>query len=69
MLDLVTADEYNFGSGAWFYATQCEPAHAATSGQPDAWFQAYMGCVGVSTSIQPDRLTYWDSAKVAFGLS
>lgn len=66
---MVTADEYNFGTGPWFYATQCAPAQALTSGQPDAWFQAYMACVGVSTTVQPARLTYWDSAKTAFSLA
>ncbi|KAG6362009.1 hypothetical protein INS49_010238 [Diaporthe citri] len=69
VLDLVTADEYNFGTGPWFYATQCETAHAATSGKPDDWFQAYMSCVGVSTGSQPERLTYWNSAKTAFSLA
>ncbi|KKY34837.1 hypothetical protein UCDDA912_g05199 [Diaporthe ampelina] len=69
VLDLVTDDKYNFGTGPWFYSTQCESAKSATGGEPDAWFQAYMSCVGVSTSAQPDRLTYWDRAKTQFGLA
>ncbi|KAI3401657.1 hypothetical protein diail_9321 [Diaporthe ilicicola] len=70
VLDLVTADEYNFGTGPWFYSTQCSAAQAAAkSGSADSWFDAYMSCVGVSTSAQPDRLTYWNNAKKAFSLS
>ncbi|KAJ0121019.1 hypothetical protein J7T55_008179 [Diaporthe amygdali] len=70
VLDLVTADEYNFGTGPWFYSTQCTSAQsAAKSGSADDWFQAYMSCVGVSTSAQPDRLTYWNNAKTALALS
>lgn len=70
VLDLVTADEYNFGTGPWFYSTQCDSAKAAaTSAKADDWFQAYMSCVGVSTDSQPERLTYWNSAKTAFSLA
>lgn len=68
VLDMVIADEYNFGSGPWFYSTQCQSAKSAISSGPDAWFDAYMSCVGVSTSEQPLRKTYWESAKKAFGL-
>lgn len=68
VLDLVTDDEYNFGTGPWFYSTQCASAKAATSGAADDWFQAYMSCVGVSTSAQPDRMTYWNRAKKVFSL-
>ncbi|ROW11443.1 hypothetical protein VMCG_01186 [Cytospora schulzeri] len=63
VLDFVTKDEYNFGTGPWFYSTQCTDAQGQTGGSADAWFQAYMSCVGTSTSAEPDRLTYWNSAK------
>lgn len=69
VLDYVTKDKYNFGTGPWFYSTQCTDAQGQTGGGADAWFEAYMSCVGVSTSAQPERLTYWNSAKKVFGLS
>lgn len=69
VLDMVTADEYNFGTGPWFYSTQCSSAQSAASGGADAWFTAYMSCVGVDASAQPERLTYFASAKTAFNLS
>lgn len=69
VLDTVTEDVYNFGTGPWFYSTQCSAAKSQTSGTADAWFEAYMSCVGTSTSAEPERLTYWNSAKSAFGLS
>ncbi|KAI0485168.1 hypothetical protein GGR56DRAFT_62317 [Xylariaceae sp. FL0804] len=68
ILSLVDADEYNFGSGAWFLATQCPQATVdAVAKGDDAGFDAYMECVGTSTT--PDRLAYWTRAKAAFGLS
>lgn len=67
VLDLVTADEYNFGTGPWFYSTQCESAHAATSGSADAWFDAYMSCVGIT--VDDARKAYWIKAKTAFSLA
>ncbi|ROW18401.1 hypothetical protein VPNG_00104 [Cytospora leucostoma] len=69
VLDFVTKDEYNFGTGPWFYSTQCAAAQAAKDGGADAWFQEYMSCVGASTADEPGRLTYWDNAKKVFGLS
>lgn len=68
VLALVTVDEYNFASGAWFLATQCsqdvrnELATGTTAG-----FTAYMDCVGVSAT--SDRTAYWTRAQEAFGLS
>lgn len=69
VLDYVTKDKYNFGTGPWFYSTQCTAAQGQTGGSADEWFQAYMSCVGTSTSAEPARLTYWNSAKKEFGLS
>ncbi|KAK7744990.1 hypothetical protein SLS53_003224 [Cytospora paraplurivora] len=69
VLDFVTQDKYNFGTGPWFYSTQCTAAQAAKDSGADAWFQEYMSCVGASTSDEPGRLTYWDNAKKVFGLS
>lgn len=69
VLDYVTKDQYNFGTGPWYYTTQCAAAKSQTGGSADDWFQAYMTCVRASTSAEPARLTYWDGAKLAFGLS
>lgn len=67
VLDLVTADEYNFGTGPWFYSNQCQDAKALNKGKPDAWFSAYMSCVGVNED-EPGRKEYFASAKKAFGI-
>lgn len=68
ILDLVTPDEYNFGSGPWFLTTQCSSniVSALKAGSDDA-FTAYMGCVQVDAT-DSKRLAYWDRAKTAFGL-
>ena len=67
VLDMVIADEYNFGSGPWFYSTQCPAAKAANGGQPDTWWTAYMSCVGVNEG-EEGRKPLWESAKKAFGI-
>ncbi|KAH7016291.1 uncharacterized protein B0I36DRAFT_298607 [Microdochium trichocladiopsis] len=73
VLDLVTADEYNFKSGPWFYAKQadCAPAREAAKGvkpNVDDVYQAHMKCVGVDTN-NDERRKYWDAAKKAFNLA
>ncbi|EGX95803.1 hypothetical protein CCM_00457 [Cordyceps militaris CM01] len=67
ILALVTPDEYNFGSGPWFYATKCGSAHAALVADLDKGFEAYMQCVGVT--VTPERKAYLTRAKQAFGLA
>lgn len=68
VLALVTPDEYNFGSGPWFLATQCsDSVRQALQAGTDDGFRAYMACVGVTAG--DDRLAYWTRAKAAFGLS
>ncbi|KAI1137890.1 hypothetical protein F5Y05DRAFT_65169 [Hypoxylon sp. FL0543] len=68
VLALVTPDEYNFGSGPWYFTKHCSTdVQNALKAGTDAGFQAYMGCVGVVAG--EDRLAYWDRAKTAFGLS
>ncbi|KAI1740689.1 hypothetical protein F4680DRAFT_417507 [Xylaria scruposa] len=65
--DLVTTDDYNFGSGFWFLTTQCgSDVIQKLKDNPDAGFAAYMGCVGVT--INDKRQDYWTKAKQAFGL-
>ncbi|OTA91268.1 hypothetical protein M434DRAFT_76505 [Hypoxylon sp. CO27-5] len=68
ILALVTPDEYNFGSGAWYFTKHCTAdVQNALKAGTDAGFEAYMGCVGVQ--LDKDRKDYWDRAKAAFGLS
>lgn len=71
VLDLVsTNDKFTFYSGAWFLTTQCSSARY-TSGDVDAWFESYMACDGLGDgwkTSQPQRWTYWESAKTAWGL-
>lgn len=75
VLDLVTANEYNFGTGAWYYSSQsaCETARSMSKDDADAWFDEYMAnCDGMGSSwatSEPERETYWTAAKEAFGLS
>lgn len=68
MMNALTADEFNFASGAWFYTTQCDPSvKQALWANPDAGFKAYMACVGAG--VTDDRLAYFTRAKQAFGLN
>ncbi|KAF4453272.1 hypothetical protein F53441_4002 [Fusarium austroafricanum] len=67
LLDQVTVDKYNFGSGPWFLATQCkDDVRQAFKQDADAGFKAYIEeCVG--TEVAP-RQEYFNRAKKAFGL-
>ncbi|KAI0841086.1 hypothetical protein F5Y06DRAFT_260619 [Hypoxylon sp. FL0890] len=68
VLALVTPDEYNFGSGPWYFTKHCSTdVQNALKAGTDAGFEAYMGCVGVA--VDQNRKDYWDRAKTAFGLS
>ena len=68
VMPLVTADEYNFGSAAWFLKAHCSDAMAALEkgGDLDGGFAKYMACVGVQ--VTPERTAYWTRAKKAFNL-
>ncbi|CAK7242708.1 MAG: hypothetical protein STHCBS139747_004206 [Sporothrix thermara] len=66
ILALLTVDEYNFASGAWFLTTQCASIRPQLQDNTDAGFTAYMDCVG--TTINDSRLDYWHRAQAAFGL-
>lgn len=67
ILALVLPDQYSFGSGAWFLATQCTPAvRTAVQTQGHAGFAAFLGCVG--TSMSEERMTAWEAANAVFGL-
>ncbi|KHO00772.1 uncharacterized protein MAM_01550 [Metarhizium album ARSEF 1941] len=68
ILSLVQPDEYNFGSGPWFYQKQCDKGvHDAMEKNADEGFAAYMKCVGVQ--VTDDRKAYFTRAKKAFGLA
>ncbi|KAI1425365.1 hypothetical protein F5Y12DRAFT_383060 [Xylaria sp. FL1777] len=66
LLALVTADEYNFGSGAWYLTKHCPEVVPQLATGTDAAFNAYMQCVGVE--LTSARSAYWTRAKSAFGL-
>ncbi|KAF5018103.1 hypothetical protein F66182_9922 [Fusarium sp. NRRL 66182] len=68
LLDLVTVDKYNFGSGPWFLATQCSAeVREAFKKDADLGFKTFIEeCV--DTELEP-RLEYFQRAKEAFGLN
>ncbi|CAK7266430.1 hypothetical protein SEPCBS119000_002025 [Sporothrix epigloea] len=66
VLALLTVDQYNFASGAWFLTSQCANIRQQLRANTDAGFSAYMNCVGTTTNA--DRLDYWHRAQAAFGL-
>ncbi|KAI1467536.1 uncharacterized protein F4812DRAFT_429916 [Daldinia caldariorum] len=67
VLSLVNDNKYNFGSGPWYFSTQCgADVKEALKAGDDAGFAAYMRCVGVT--IDSGRQGYWDAARKAFGL-
>ncbi|KAL8832132.1 MAG: hypothetical protein Q9191_000454 [Dirinaria sp. TL-2023a] len=62
---LTSNDYYDFGSGAWFLATQCTPAvrSGLATGSLSGW-QAYItSCV--ETTPTSDRQAYWERAVQA----
>ncbi|KFX86257.1 hypothetical protein V490_09147 [Pseudogymnoascus sp. VKM F-3557] len=67
ILDLVAGDEFGWGSAAWFYNTECkDDVHKAVQAGGRTGWEAYLGCVGVSSSAERDA--YWERATAAFGL-
>ena len=70
LLKLLTSnDDYDFGSGSWFLATQC-PASVRSgleTGSQEGWEAYISSCVG--TTATPERQAYWERAKKALGLS
>jgi hypothetical protein len=67
VLAMVTPDEHNFGSAAWFLKTKCADVRETLKAGTDAGWSAYNKCIGVDGSL-PDRMKYWTAAKTAFGL-
>jgi hypothetical protein len=68
VLAMVTVDEHNFGSAAWFLKTECtaDVRTALETGTNDGWI-AYNKCIGVDGSLE-ERMAYWTRAQEAFGL-
>ncbi|KAL2144998.1 hypothetical protein VTI28DRAFT_8227 [Corynascus sepedonium] len=66
VLALVTPDETNFGSAAWFLKTQCPDVRDGLKTASDAGWAAYHACIG--TDLNDKRNAYWARAKTAFGL-
>lgn len=66
ILDLLLSnDDFDFGSAAWFLTTQCKPdVRAALQNGTQAGWQYYLtSCVG--TTVSDERLKYWNLANQA----
>ncbi|KAF3490744.1 uncharacterized protein GIQ15_00261 [Arthroderma uncinatum] len=59
---LLSNDDYDFGSAAWFLTTQCTPAvrTALQSGSEDGWSKYLTECIG--TTVTEERKGYWKKA-------
>ena len=58
---------YDFGSGAWFFATQCDPTiRSGLQRGGAAGFSKYLGCIG--TTETSDRDAYYQRAKSVLGV-
>lgn len=70
LLDLLRENKtYDFGSGAWFLATQCSAAvrSALRDGSETGWQNYIADCVG--TSANDERKEYWERAVKALGVT
>jgi hypothetical protein len=69
MLDVITDDEYNFGTGPWYYTHHCTAEQKAKfKVSADDGFDAFMECLGVPLPAEDARVKRWNLAKEAFGL-
>ena len=58
---------YDFGSGAWFLATQCDQTvRSGLQGGTAAGFATYLECIG--TTETSDRDAYYQRAKSVLGV-
>ncbi|DAA74549.1 TPA_exp: Uncharacterized protein A8136_3307 [Trichophyton benhamiae CBS 112371] len=59
---LLSKDDYDFGSAAWFLTTQCTPAvrTALQSGSEEGWSKYLTECIG--TTAADERKKYWTKA-------
>ncbi|KAK2756496.1 hypothetical protein FQN54_005389 [Arachnomyces sp. PD_36] len=62
---LLTDDDYDFGSAAWFLATQCPEKIRAglRAGTEEGWRGYITSCVG--TTVTEDRKVIWERARKA----
>jgi hypothetical protein len=68
VLALVTPDEFNFGSAAWFLTKKCSAdVRSSLKTGTDAGWADYNKCIGVDGTL-PERIAYWNRAKEAFKL-
>jgi hypothetical protein len=69
LLDVVTVDDYNFGTGPWYYTQHCTAEQKAKfKVSADDGFDAFMECLGVPLPAEDARVKRWNLAKEAFGL-
>ncbi|KAK2808742.1 hypothetical protein FQN50_004414 [Emmonsiellopsis sp. PD_5] len=63
---LLSNDEYDFGSAAWFLTSQCTPEvrRGLQSGSREGWVGYLTGCVG--TTVTEGREGYWRRAMEVF---
>ena len=64
---LVVSDQYSWGSGAWFLVHQCGNVRSKIQDGELLGYGEYMKCVG--TDPTTDRITYYQRAMQALGLS
>ncbi|KAK3906831.1 hypothetical protein C8A05DRAFT_29261 [Staphylotrichum tortipilum] len=68
VLSLVTPDETNFASAAWYLTRKCSATvRSSLATGTDAGWVAYNQCIGVDGMLS-NRVEYWNRAKKAFGL-
>ncbi|KAI9858545.1 MAG: hypothetical protein M1824_004281 [Vezdaea acicularis] len=65
VLALVMADQYSFGSAAWFLTSQCGAGvrQGLQSGTQAGWQTYVSSCIG--TTVTSDRMAYWTRAVQA----
>ena len=63
---LIVNAEYDFGSAAWFYTSQCGASvKSGLQAGTQAGWEAYMGCIGAEAS--DDRTALWTTAMQVLG--
>lgn len=62
---LLSKEEYDFGSGAWFLTTQCDDdvRKQLQDGEEEGWAAYITECV--ETEANDDRREYWEAAVEA----
>ena len=64
---LIENAEYDFGSAAWFYTSQCGGSvKSGLQAGTQAGWEAYVGCIGAEVS--DDRTALWTTATQVLGV-